>query len=67
MVACEYKRCGGKGKRVTSDRARRAAQVVIAVDGYRYKVCESCADIMFRDLRQTGHDVCKVDGVSIDE
>ena len=54
MVKCEYTRCGGRGKRITSDKARRAAQVVIAVDGFQYRVCEGCADFMLRDLRREG-------------
>lgn len=54
---CQYGRCGGRGHRKTSEAARRVARVTVSVDGTRQLVCESCADLMLRDLRAQGRKV----------
>ena len=45
---CEYRRCGGKGRREVAN--LRRARVHVQVGGKRLFVCESCADLIGRDL-----------------
>ena len=41
-IKCEYKRCGGLGKRETSEKMRRYARTTVYINGQPLQVCESC-------------------------
>jgi hypothetical protein len=54
---CEYGRCGGLGAREV--KKRRAARMLVRVDDRDYRVCESCADLLYRDASQRGRRVVR--------
>ncbi|HEV8264489.1 MAG TPA: hypothetical protein VGQ06_06030 [Gemmatimonadales bacterium] len=52
-IPCEHGRCGGLGRREV--KRKRLAQQTVRVGGRRWRVCESCADLLLRDVRAEGH------------
>lgn len=55
--ACEYERCGGTGRRITSAAVRREAHIVVTIAGHVWRVCESCADLLIRDMTAQGYEL----------
>lgn len=49
---CEYQRCGGLGEREVAH--PRAARVAIELSGHKWRVCESCGDLVVRRFRRPG-------------
>src|SRR5262245_33362936 len=58
---CEYRRCGGLGRRET--RKRWAARVTLTVSSATssrdWHVCEGCANLLMVDARRDGFDVVR--------
>ncbi len=52
---CEYGRCGGLGRREV--KRKRLARLVVTVQGKLWRVCESCADLLIREVRKEGRSV----------
>ncbi len=51
---CEYRRCGGMGRRTTAEAVRREARVLVEIAERTWKVCESCADLLIRTKTAEG-------------
>jgi len=56
-IKCEYKRCGGLGSRETSEKLRRIARTTVYINDQPLQVCESCADLVYRDVEQHQREV----------
>ena len=54
---CEWGCCAGLAHRRV--RKRRRARLTLRVGHWRWKVCETCADLMLRDLRAEGYDIVR--------
>jgi len=56
-MKCEYKRCGGNGKRETSEHVRRVARTTVYINGQAFQVCEHCADLVLRDVERRQREI----------
>ena len=43
------------GRRITSPAARREARIAVTIAGHVWRVCESCTDLLVRDMRAEGY------------
>lgn len=64
-IKCEYKRCGGMGKRETSEKMRRYARTKVYINGQPLQVCESCADLVYRDVEQHQREIRRDRGENV--